>query len=70
MHVSWVRLHRLLGAPEVQVTENDRHRKEVLRWECGCSATLDTLRFYDVVPCEAHAGRTREASFSSVPAHA
>ncbi len=63
MYVSWVALHRLLGSPTIHTSETKHARRELLRWTCGCRASLETLRFYDLTPCAAHAHPARAASF-------
>ncbi len=68
MYVSWVALHRLLGSPTVHTSETKHRRRELLRWTCGCRATLETLRFYDVTPCAAHADAARVASLVVIAA--
>jgi len=64
MYLSWIAMNELLGAPTVHTADDDGRRRELLRWACGCSARLETLRFYDVTACGSHATRVRDAAFA------
>ncbi|HZO94863.1 MAG TPA: hypothetical protein VFB22_14060 [Candidatus Baltobacteraceae bacterium] len=63
--MSWTTMRRLLGDPTTQSVDDGRRYTEMLRWACGCTAHADTLRFYDVAPCAAHASAARAAAFVS-----